>query len=92
MKKIPGNLLKNLEKSWKYHGILSVRKSGNPGLCYVVYARNLEGNSQHAHGEGCAATDIPSPHLLPHGSKGGLILLFYVHQGVCREFWSLSND
>ena len=28
--KIPGNLLKNLEKSWKYHGILSVRKSGNP--------------------------------------------------------------
>ena len=61
-------------------------------LCYVVYARNLEGNSQHAHGEGFAATDIPSPHLLPHGSKGGLILLFYVHQGVCREFWSLSDD
>ena len=30
MKKIPGNLLKYLEKSWKYHGILSVRKSGNP--------------------------------------------------------------
>ena len=30
MKKIPGNLLKNLEKSWKYHGILLVRKSGNP--------------------------------------------------------------
>ena len=30
MKKIPGNLLKNLEKSWKYHGISSVRKSGNP--------------------------------------------------------------
>ena len=30
MKKIPGNSLKNLEKSWKYHGILSVRKSGNP--------------------------------------------------------------
>ena len=30
MKKIPGNLLKNLEKSWKYHGILSFRKSGNP--------------------------------------------------------------
>ena len=28
--KIPGNLLKNLEKSWKYHGILSVQKSGNP--------------------------------------------------------------
>ena len=24
MKKIPGNLFKNLEKSWKYHGILSV--------------------------------------------------------------------
>ena len=34
--KIPGNLLKNLEKSWKYHGILSVRKSGNP-----VYDRHL---------------------------------------------------
>ena len=34
MKKIPGNLLKNLEKSWKYHGILSVRKSGNPG--YII--------------------------------------------------------
>ena len=30
MKKYLGNLLKNLEKSWKYHGILSVRKSGNP--------------------------------------------------------------
>ena len=30
LKKIPGNILKNLEKSWKYHGILSVRKSGNP--------------------------------------------------------------
>ena len=30
--KIPGNLLKNLEKSWKYHGILSVRKSGNPAV------------------------------------------------------------
>ena len=29
MKKIPGNLLKDLEKSWKY-GILSVQKSGNP--------------------------------------------------------------
>ena len=28
MKKIPGNLLKNLEKSWKYHGNLSVGKSG----------------------------------------------------------------
>ena len=31
-KKISGNLLKNLEKSWKYHGILSVRKSGNPEI------------------------------------------------------------
>ena len=29
-KKIPGNLLKTLGKSWKYHGILSVQKSGNP--------------------------------------------------------------
>ena len=33
MKKIPGNLLENLEKiTWKSHGILSVRKSGNPDL------------------------------------------------------------
>ena len=38
MKKIPGNLLKNLEKSWKYHGILSVRKSGNPGTISVAFA------------------------------------------------------
>ena len=37
MKKIPGNLLKNLEKSWKYHGILSVRKSGNPAERYLGY-------------------------------------------------------
>ena len=28
MKKIPGNLLKNLEKSWKYPGILSTQKVG----------------------------------------------------------------
>ena len=27
-KKISGNLLKNLEKSWKYHGILSSEKVG----------------------------------------------------------------
>ena len=32
MEKCPGNLLKNLEKSWKSHGILSVQKSGNPVL------------------------------------------------------------
>ena len=36
MKKIPGNLLKNLEKSWKYHGILLVRKNGNPEECIPV--------------------------------------------------------
>ena len=36
MKKIPGNLLKNLEKSWKYHGILSVRKSGNPAANITI--------------------------------------------------------
>ena len=36
MKKIPGNLLKNLEKSWKYHGILSVRKSGNPDIKLLI--------------------------------------------------------
>ena len=32
---IPGNLQKNLEKSWKY-GISSVRKSGYPGMCVCV--------------------------------------------------------
>ena len=30
IEKIPGNLPKNLEKSWKYRGISSVRKSRNP--------------------------------------------------------------
>ena len=36
MKKIPGNLLKkNLEKSLKYHGILLVRKSANPGRYFI---------------------------------------------------------
>ena len=38
--KIPGNLLKNLEKSWKYHGILSVRKSGNPECIIQVRPNN----------------------------------------------------
>ena len=28
MEKIPGNLLKNLEKSWKYHGICQSEKVG----------------------------------------------------------------
>ena len=37
MKKIPENLLKNLEKSWKYHGILSVQKSGNPELFRMLH-------------------------------------------------------
>ena len=46
MKKIPGNLLKNLEKSWKYHGILSVRKSGNPGP-------NLHNSKQQSISLGC---------------------------------------
>ena len=36
MKIIPGNLLKNLEKSWKYDGILSARKSGNPVIEFQV--------------------------------------------------------
>ena len=48
MKKIPGNLLKKLEKSWKYHGILSVRKSGNPvsvslGCVCFCFERNNSG-------------------------------------------------
>ena len=37
MKKIPGNVLINLEKSWKYHGMLSVQKSGNPVSCPYYY-------------------------------------------------------
>ena len=44
MKKIPGNLLKNLEKLWKYHGILSVRKSGNPEtglISNTVFTENV---------------------------------------------------
>ena len=52
MKKIPGNLLKNLEKSWKYHGILSVQKSGNPEFiitftwteCFILLSLHV--NSQ----------------------------------------------
>ena len=43
LKKIPGNLLKkNLEKSWKYHGILSVWKSGNP-VYKITICTKLEG-------------------------------------------------
>ena len=38
-KKLPGNLLKNLEKSWKYHGILSVQKSGNPVIVMGLVSR-----------------------------------------------------
>ena len=48
MEKIPGNLPKNLEKSWKYHGILSVRKSGNPDdllLLHCVFSDILEKKS-----------------------------------------------
>ena len=38
---MPGNLLKTLEKSWKYHGILSVQKSGNPVImCHSQDAIN----------------------------------------------------
>ena len=36
MKKYLEIYFKNLEKSWKYHGILSVRKSGNPGTVKVT--------------------------------------------------------
>ena len=32
MKKNTWKFTKKLEKSWKYHGILSVQKSGNPVL------------------------------------------------------------
>ena len=39
--KIPGNLQKNLEKSWKYHGILSVWKSGNPVILNVSCTQHL---------------------------------------------------
>ena len=46
---MPGNLLKNLEKSWKYHGILSVRKSGNPECRIVssVYQASLFQNTPY---------------------------------------------
>ena len=40
MKKYLEIYLKNLEKSWKYHGILSVRKSGNPEM-RLFYFRKL---------------------------------------------------
>ena len=42
MKKIPGNLLKNLEKLWKYHGILLVQKSGNPDFSTQLLASCFE--------------------------------------------------
>ena len=44
MEKIPGNLPKNLEKSWKYHGILLVRKSGNPeaGPCVKTHSHRAK--------------------------------------------------
>ena len=44
MKKIPGNLLKNLEKSWKYHGILSVQKSGNPEFILCFFFKRFAWN------------------------------------------------
>ena len=44
MKKIPGYLLKNLEKSWKYHGILSVRKSGNPAVYTQIESPFVKSN------------------------------------------------
>ena len=50
MKNIPGNLLKNLEKSWKYHGILSVRKSGNPvKICIILHKKNRTDCPEHFH-------------------------------------------
>ena len=44
---MPGNLLKNLEKSWKSHGILSVQKSGNPDLILSDFANFVI--SVHSH-------------------------------------------
>ena len=43
MKKYLEIYFKNLEKSWKYHEILSVRKSGNPETLYsvILMPRNL---------------------------------------------------
>ena len=46
-KKIPGNLFKNLEKSWKNHGILSVRKSGNPGSNLTDHKREFIQKGEH---------------------------------------------
>ena len=37
MKKYLEIYFKKLEKSWKYHGILSVRKSGNPELAQLQF-------------------------------------------------------
>ena len=37
MKKYLEIYFKNLEKSWKYHGILSVRKSGNPEIARCTW-------------------------------------------------------
>ena len=54
--KIPGNLLKNLEKSWKYHGILSVRKSGNPGLRYDTHRYEVSRDSRVT--KGCQFSNI----------------------------------
>ena len=42
MKKIPRNLLKKLEKSWKYHGILSVQKSGNPDPAHLIVSKIVQ--------------------------------------------------
>ena len=41
MKKNTWKFIKNLEKSWKYHGILSVRKSGNPECTLIASIANF---------------------------------------------------
>ena len=66
MEEISGNLLKNLEKSWKYYVILSVRKSGNPDCsnenpssANKLWVFNLETNIQYC---GRDATNRNRPH------------------------------
>ena len=82
MKKIPGNLLKNLEKSWKNHEILSVRKSGNPD--YFPQRRTLTSDSitskypllriENSNGE-----------FRHCGLGGGGVRLFTVRKRSCRK-------
>ena len=65
-KRISGNLLKNLEKSWKYHGILSVLKSGNPAGIVTLSTDDIK--YPHWHPQPRRKTpgpDVPQPYATP---------------------------